>query len=358
MDDRKTKGKHYLDREAKLIMVMSKELEKRSGVKTNSLTVIQAINNGLQTMLELDNDILLLGEDIGKNGGVFRATDGLQQKFGDHRVIDTPLSEAGFVGTAVGMALNGLKPVVEIQFLGFIYPAFEQIATHVTRTRTRTLGHYHIPMVIRAPYGAGVRSPEIHSDSVEALFTHLPGIKVVCPSNAYDAKGLLIAAVEDPDPVLFLEPMRLYRGQREEVPMNAYRIELGKGKTLQAGEDVTILAWGAMLPIVEAAVEEMKQYQISCDVIDLRTLYPLDKEIIADSVQKTGRVVIVHEGHETGGVGSEIISIINDTSFLFLKAPIEKVTGFDVPVPLFALENDYLPTKERVSKAIKQVYEF
>ena len=326
--------------------------------KYNSLTLIQGVNEGLKTMLKEDKNVLLLGEDIGVNGGVFRATDGLQKEFGENRVIDTPLSEAGFVGTAVGMALNGLKPVVEIQFLGFIYPAYEQIATHVTRTRSRTMGHYSLPMVIRAPYGAGVRSPEIHSDSVEALFTHMPGIKVVCPSNAHDAKGLLIAAIEDPDPVLFLEPMRLYRGKRMDVPAEKYTVVLGKGQTLQSGEDVTVFAWGAMVPIAEQAAAEMREQGISCDVIDLRTLYPLDKDIIAESVQKTGRVVIVHEAHATGGVGSEITSIINDTSFLYLKAPIERVTGFDVPVPLFAIENDYLPTTERVKEAIKKVVEF
>lgn len=341
-------------------MVMSMEKGyKELQEKTKSLTLIQAVNDGLKTMLEADENTLLLGEDIGVNGGVFRATDGLQELFGSKRVIDTPLSEAGFVGTAVGMALNGLRPIVEIQFLGFIYPAYEQIATHVTRTRARTLGHYHLPMVIRAPYGAGVRSPEIHSDSVEALFTHLPGIKVVCPSNAYDAKGLLIAAMEDPDPVLFLEPMRLYRGERNEVPTEKYAIALGKGKQVETGEDVTVIGWGAMMPIIKKAAADMKdKHQITCDVIDLRTLYPLDKDLIAQSAQKTGRVVIVHEAHSTGGVGSEITSVINDTSFLYLRAPVERVTGFDVPVPFFSLENDYLPTPERVGAAIRKVVNF
>lgn len=341
-------------------MVMSMEKGyKELQEKTKSLTLIQAVNDGLKTMLEADENTLLLGEDIGVNGGVFRATDGLQEQFGSKRVIDTPLSEAGFVGTAVGMALNGLRPIVEIQFLGFIYPAYEQIATHVTRTRARTLGHYHLPMVIRAPYGAGVRSPEIHSDSVEALFTHLPGIKVVCPSNAYDAKGLLIAAIEDPDPVLFLEPMRLYRGERNEVPTEKYAIALGKGKQVETGEDVTVIGWGAMMPIIKKAAADMKdKHQITCDVIDLRTLYPLDKDLIAQSAQKTGRVVIVHEAHSTGGVGSEITSVINDTSFLYLRAPVERVTGFDVPVPFFSLENDYLPTPERVGAAIRKVVNF
>ncbi|MFA1820385.1 alpha-ketoacid dehydrogenase subunit beta [Virgibacillus oceani] len=340
-----------------MVLSMQKHI-KQQAEKPRSITLIQAINDGLKTMLADDETTLLLGEDIGVNGGVFRATDGLQKQFGERRVIDTPLSEAGFVGTAVGMALNGLRPVVEIQFLGFIYPAYEQIATHVTRMRSRTMGHYHLPMVIRAPYGAGVRSPEIHSDSVEALFTHLPGIKVVCPSNAYDAKGLLIAAIEDPDPVLFLEPMRLYRGERNDVPAEKYTVDLGKGVRTKEGDDVTLIAWGAMMPIVLHAADEMRKQGISCDVIDLRTLYPLDKDIIAASVQKTGRAVIVHEAHATGGVGSEITSIINDTSFLYLKAPIERVTGFDVPVPLFSLENDYLPTKKRVKAAIEKTVNF
>ncbi len=326
--------------------------------QTKSLNLIQGINQAMEQMLEKDENVLILGEDVGVNGGVFRATDGLQNKFGGKRVVDTPLSEAGFVGVAVGMAVNGLKPIVEIQFLGFIYPAYEQIVTHVTRTRARTMGHYSLPMVIRAPYGAGVRSPEIHSDSVEALFTHLPGIKVVCPSNAYDAKGLLISAIEDPDPVLFLEPMRLYRGQKVDVPTKEFAVPLGKGNCLQTGDDISIFTWGAMVPIVEKAVQDVKAEGITCDVIDLRTLYPLDKDIIASSVQKTGRAVIVHEAHATGGVSNEVASIINDTSFLYLKAPIERVTGFDVPVPLFSIENDYLPTSDRVMQAIKKAVYF
>lgn len=332
--------------------------EKKQAKEIKEMTLIQGVTDGLREKLADDSNVLLLGEDIGVNGGVFRATDGLQEEFGANHVIDTPLSEAGFVGTAVGMALNGLRPVVEIQFLGFIYPAFEQIATHVTRTRARTMGHYSVPMVIRAPYGAGVRSPEIHSDSVEAFFTHMPGIKVVVPSNAYDAKGLLISAIEDPDPVLFLEPMRLYRGERKEVPQEKYTVDIGKGALLQEGEEVSIFTWGAMVPIAEKAADEMRENGITCDVIDLRTLYPLDKEIIATSVQKTGRAIIVHEGHGTGGVGSDITSVINDTSFLYLKSPIERVTGFDVPVPLFSIENEYLPTVHRVKDAIQKVVDF
>lgn len=340
-------------------MVMSAEQTKTgTETKTNQLTLVQAVTDGLRTMLQEDENILLLGEDIGKNGGVFRATDGLQEQFGEDRVIDTPLSEAGIIGTSIGMAVNGFKPVAEMQFLGFIYPAYEQIMTHVSRIRMRTMGHFTVPMVIRAPYGAGIRAPEVHSDSVEALFTHMPGIKVVCPSSPYDAKGLMIAAIEDPDPVLFMESMRIYRANREEVPEGKYTVEIGKGKKLKDGNDVTVIAWGAMVPVAMKAAEQAEKQGITCDVIDLRTLYPIDKDIIAESVQKTGRAVIVHEAHETGGVGNDVISIINDTSFLYLKSPIERATGFDVPVPLFALEEHYLPTPQRVYKAIEKVVHF
>jgi 2-oxoisovalerate dehydrogenase E1 component beta subunit len=327
-------------------------------VQTKTLTLVQAINEAMDTMLKENEQVILLGEDIGKNGGVFRATDGLQEKYGEERVLDTPLSEAGFVGAAIGMAVNGFRPVVEIQFLGFIYPAYEQIMTHASRLRMRTMGHYTVPMVIRAPYGAGVRAPEIHCDSTEAIFTHMPGIKVVCPSNPYDAKGLLIAAIEDPDPVLFLEPMRSYRSARDEVPEGKYTVEIGKGKRIIEGEDVTLISWGAMVPVALKAAEQMKDRGIHCDVLDLRTLYPLDHELIAESVQKTGRTVIIHEAHATGGVGNDIVSIINDTSFLFQKAPVERVTGFDTPVPYFGFEDHYLPTPKRVVHAIEKVMKY
>lgn len=329
-----------------------------TAVKTKTLTLVQAINAGLDTILAEDPAVILLGEDIGQNGGVFRATEGLLAKYGEDRVMDTPLSEAGFVGAAIGMAVNGFRPVVEIQFLGFIYPAYEQIMTHASRLRMRTLGHYTVPLVIRAPYGAGVRAPEIHCDSTESLFTHMPGIKVVCPSNAYDAKGLLIAAIEDPDPVLFLEPMRSYRSAKDEVPEGKYSIEIGKGKKLIEGEDVTVIAWGAMIPVALQGAEEMKVLGISCEVLDLRTLYPLDKDLVIESVMKTGRTVIVHEAHRTGGTGSDLISLINDEAFLYQKAPAERVTGFDTPVPYFGFEDHYVPTPKRVVAAIQKVMKF
>jgi pyruvate dehydrogenase E1 component beta subunit len=326
--------------------------------QTKQMTLIQAITDGLRTMLREKDEVLVLGEDVGKNGGVFRATDGLQEEFGEQRVIDTPLSEAGIIGTSIGMAMYGMKPVAEIQFLGFIYPAYEQIMTHATRMRYRSMGAFTVPLVIRAPYGAGVRAPEIHSDSVEALFTHMPGIKVVCPSTPYDAKGLLISAIEDPDPVLFLESLRLYRSARGEVPEGKYTVEIGKGSRVKEGEDVTIIAWGAMMQVALKAAEQAEKEGISCDVIDLRTLYPIDKDLIAESVQKTGRCVIVHEAHGTGGLGNDIVSIINDTSFLYMKAPIERVTGADVHVPFWALEEHYLPTPARVKEAIDRVIHF
>ncbi|MBP2076073.1 alpha-ketoacid dehydrogenase subunit beta [Oceanobacillus polygoni] len=326
--------------------------------KTKQLTLIQAITDGMRTMLNEKEEVVVLGEDVGKNGGVFRATDGLQEEFGEKRVFDTPLSESGIIGSSIGMAINGLLPVAEIQFLGFIYPAYEQIMTHATRMRYRTKGAFTVPLVIRAPYGAGVRAPEIHSDSMEALFTHMPGIKVVCPSNPHDAKGLLISAIEDPDPVLFLEPLRLYRAVRGDVPEEKYEIEIGKGKYLREGDDATVIAWGAMVPIAMKAAEQAAEKGITCDVIDLRTLYPIDKAIIAESVQKTGRCVVVHEAPATGGLGNDIISIVNDTSFLYMKSPIERVTGADVHVPFWALEEHNIPTPARVLDAIHKVINF
>ncbi|UZJ78148.1 alpha-ketoacid dehydrogenase subunit beta [Fictibacillus sp. KU28468] len=329
-----------------------------AAVETKKLTLVQAVTDGLRTMMRESEEVIVLGEDVGRNGGVFRATDGLMDEFGEKRIIDTPLAESGIIGTSIGLAMNGFRPVAEMQFLGFIYPAFNQIMTHASRIRARTLGAFTVPMVIRAPFGAGVRAPEIHSDSVEALFTHMPGIKVVVPSNAYDAKGLLIASIEDPDPVLFLEPMRCYRSSKMDVPEGKYTVEIGKGSVLKEGEHVTVLTYGAMVDTALKAAEEAEKQGVSTEVIDLRTLYPLDKDLIAQSVQRTGRVVIVHEAPSTGGLGDTLVSLINDTSFLYMKAPVERVTGFDTPVPMFALEDHYLPDTERVTSAIHKVINF
>lgn len=326
--------------------------------RQTEMTLVQAVTDALRTKLSEDETTLVLGEDVGKNGGVFRATDGLQEEFGEDRIVDTPLSEAGIVGTSIGLAINGFKPIVEIQFLGFIYPAYEQIMTHVSRIRMRTMGRYSVPMVIRAPYGAGIRAPEIHSDSTEALFTSMPGLKVVCPATPYDAKGLLIAAIEDPDPVLFLESMRSYRSFKEVVPSESYTVEIGKARCVSEGQDVTLIAWGAMVQVAQKAATAAQERGISCEVLDLRTLYPLDRETIAASVQKTGRAVIVHEAAAMGGLGNDLVTLINDTAFLYLRAPIARVTGFDVPVPLFALEDHYIPTPERVLATIQRTVEF
>lgn len=330
----------------------------KSKTETANFTLVEAVRDAMRTVMELDETVMLLGEDIGKNGGVFRATEGLIEQFGEDRVIDTPLSESGIVGTSVGLAVNGFKPVAEMQFMGFVYPAYDQIMTHVSRLNMRTMGRFTVPMVIRTPYGAGIRAPEIHSDSAEALFTHMPGVKVVCPSNPYDAKGLLIASIEDPDPVIFMESMRSYRATRADVPLDKYTIEIGKGKRLREGDDVSIIAWGAMIPVAQQAAQQAEDRGISCDVIDLRTLYPLDEELIAESIQKTGRAVIVHEAPRMSGLGNDIVSVINDTSFLYLRAPIERVTGFDVPVPFFALEEHYLPTPKRVLESIEKAVHF
>lgn len=317
------------------------------------LTMIQAITEAMDQKMAEDSRTMLLGEDIGVNGGVFRATENLLQKYGPNRVVDTPLAESGIIGAAIGLAMNGMIPIVEIQFLAFIYPGFEQIVSHAARMRYRTRGHYNVPLVVRTPYGAGIRGPELHAESVESFFAHVPGLKVVVPSNPYDAKGLLIAAMEDPDPVIFLEPTKLYRAFKEEVPEEMYREPIGKAKVVREGNDLSIFAWGAMLRVADDAAKQIEREQgISCEVVDLRTIYPLDRDTIVSSVKKTGRAMVVHEAHKTMGVGAEIISVINDEALIYLKAPVKRVTGFDVPVPQFSIEDDYMPTPSRVMNGI------
>ncbi|SMO70784.1 alpha-ketoacid dehydrogenase subunit beta [Melghirimyces algeriensis] len=321
-------------------------------------TLIQGINDGLRTALTEDPSTLVLGEDVGKNGGVFRATEGLWEMFGDHRVIDTPLAEAGIVGAAIGMAINGLRPVAEIQFMGFIYPAFEQIVTHAARLRTRTQGQYPASLVIRAPYGGGIRAPELHSDSTESLFVHTPGLKVVVPSTPYDAKGLLLAAIQDPDPVIYLEPMKIYRSFRQDVPKGWFEVPIGKARKVQTGEDVTLITWGSMVSMAEKAAQTALDQGISCEVLDLRSLYPLDEEMIITSVKKTGRAVIIHEAPKTAGLGAELAARIHELAFLWMESPVERVTGYDVPVPMFALEDDFRPSLQRIDRAIHRVMTF
>jgi pyruvate dehydrogenase E1 component beta subunit len=307
--------------------------------------------------MERDPGVVILGEDVGRDGGVFRATEGLIKEFGENRVIDTPLSESGIVGVSIGLALYGLKPVAEIQFEGFLYPALDQIISHVGRIRNRSRGRFHVPLVIRFPYGGGIRAPEHHSDSPEAILVHTPGIKVVTPSTPYDAKGLLTSAIRDPDPVLFMEPKRIYRAIVEEVPEGDYTVPLGEAKIVREGTDVTLISWGAMIrPCTEAA--QSMEDRISVEVVDLRTLSPIDTATITKSVEKTGRAIVVHEAPRTAGLGAEITAIINENAFLSLEAPIERVTGFDVPFPQHKLENYYLPNTERIVKAIEKVANF
>jgi len=320
------------------------------------LNMVQAINLALHEEMKRDPAVLVMGEDVGMDGGVFRVTEGLLDKFGSDRVIDTPLAESGIVGSAIGMAVSGLKPVAEIQFEGFSYMIIDQLAAHASRIRYRSRGMYHCPMVIRAPYGGGVRALEHHSEAVATFFIHIPGLKVVIPSSPYDAKGLLLSAIRDPDPVIFFEPKKLYRAFREEVPDGDYTVPLGAGKILTQGEDVTVISWGAMVNVCQEALEKVKE--ISVELIDLRTLSPLDDKIIIDSVKKTGRCVVVHEEPRTLGLGAEIIARINEKAFLYLEAPVKRVTGYDVPVPLPKLEDYYLPGAEKVADAIKETAGF
>ncbi len=325
--------------------------------ETQSLTLVQAVRDGLYCEMDRDEDVVVMGEDVGENGGVFRATQGLIEEFGDQRVIDTPLAESGIVGTAVGMAAYGLRPVTEIQFMGFIYPGFDQIVSHAARLRTRSRGRFSCPMVIRAPYGGGIRAPEHHSESTEAFFAHQPGLKVVIPSTPRDTKGLLAAAIRDPDPVVFLEPKLIYRAFREDVPEGEYTVPLGEAAVRREGSDVSVFTWGAMTrPTLEAA--ENLAGEVDCEVVDLRTLSPLDEETIVESFEKTGRAVVVHEAPKTGGLAGEIIATIQEEVLLYQEAPIGRVTGFDVPFPLYALEDYYLPEAARIEDEIRETVEF
>lgn len=315
--------------------------------------MVQAINLALREEMERDDRIVLLGEDVGKDGGVFRITEGLLEMFGEERIIDTPLAESGIVGAAVGMALYGLRPVAEIQFLGFIYPAFDQIFSHAARYRSRSRGRFSCPLVIRAPYGAGIKAPELHEESCEAFFCHMPGVKVVVPSGPYVAKGLLISALRDPDPVIFLEPTRLYRMIREEVPDGDYAVPLGQARIVREGNDVTVIAWGSML---ERVVKSLEPYD--AEIVDLLTLSPFDEETVLRSVAKTGRVVIVHEAPRTCGFGAELAATIAEEAILSLRGPVLRVAGPDVPVPLAKLVEHYLPDAARIRAAVEELLRY
>lgn len=320
----------------------------------SSKTMVQSLNEALYSMMAEDEDIILLGEDIGRDGGVFRVTDGLQAKYGENRVIDTPLNELGIVGMGIGMAMYGLKPIAEIQFQDFIFPAFDQIVNQMAKIRYRTGNQFQVPMVIRTPYGGGVKGGLYHSQSGESYFVHTAGLRVVTPSNPYDAKGLLVSSVRSGDPVIFLEPKRLYRSIKMEVPDDLYQIELGKARLLKEGRSISVITYGSMVPIVENVISKNN---IDADIIDLRTLLPMDLEAILKSVKKTGRVIIVHEAPRTLGLGAEISALISERAIEYLLSPIIRVTGPDIPFP-YANEEIYIPDEKRILSAINRIINY
>jgi pyruvate dehydrogenase E1 component beta subunit len=323
----------------------------------SELTLAQSLNGALATALETDERVVLLGEDIGRTGGVFRITDGLRDKYGEDRVFDTPVAESGIVGAAFGMAIAGLRPVAELQFLGFSYPAYDQVINHVARIRNRSNQRFTAPLVIRVPFGGGIGAAEHHSESTEAIYAHIPGLKVVVPSTPSDARGLLLAAIEDPDPVLFLEPIRLYRAIKEEVPESYYTTEIGPLRVEREGEDITLVAWGAMMKETRAAATRLEESGVSVDVLDLRTLSPIDADGIVRSATKTGRVVVVHEAPRTAGMGAEVAAIVQERALYSLAAPVRRVTGWDTVFPLKRSEAHYLPTVDRIVRVAQETLE-
>ncbi len=322
------------------------------------MTMVQAINNALDIKLAEDGNVVVYGEDVGVVGGVFRVTEGLQKKYGAERVFDSPLAESAIVGTGVGMALSGLRPVVEMQFDGFSYPAFNQVISNVSRMHNRSRGRFRIPMVIRFPYGGGINAIEHHSESPEALYSHIPGLKVIAPSTPHDAKGLLISAIESDDPVIFMEPKRIYRAIKQEVSTDKFTIPIGKAKVLTEGTDVTVVAFGAMIRECQRAMVMAKEAGISVELIDLRTIYPIDRETIRVSLQKTGRLVVVAEAQRSFSVGSELIAIANEEAFLHLEAPPRRVMGFDTIIPLAQREKYFMITPERIFYEIEKTVKF
>ena len=320
--------------------------------------MVQAINDALDIKLAEDANVVVFGEDVGTEGGVFRVTEGLQQKYGEKRVFDSPLAESAIVGSAVGMAMAGLRPVVELQFCGFVYPAFNQIISHAARIHNRTRGKFKTPMVIRFPYGGGINALEHHSESMEALYGHIPGIKVVVPSTPHDAKGMLISAIESDDTVIFMEPKRIYRAIKQEVADDKFSIPIGKAKVLTEGTDITVVAYGAMIREVQKAMVMAKQANISIELIDLRTIYPIDKETIIKSVQKTGRLAVVTEEPKTFGLAAELSSIASEEAFLYLEAPPKRIAAFDTIVPLPRGEHFYMQTPEKIFYELERVMKF
>ncbi|MBN1786740.1 MAG: alpha-ketoacid dehydrogenase subunit beta [Candidatus Methanofastidiosa archaeon] len=318
------------------------------------MNMAEALNSALDVEMGRDEDVLIFGEDVGLNGGVFRITKGLQDKYGAKRVFDTPLAESSIVGFAIGLALYGFRPIAEIQFMGFLWPAIDQLSSHASRLRNRTMSRYNVPMVVRFPYGGGVRALEHHAESFESVLAHIPGLKVVIPSNPSDAKGLLSSAIRDDDPVVFMEPKRLYRGEKAEVKEGEFTVEIGKANVIREGDDITLLGWGAMVPKISKAAELMGEKGISAEVIDVRSISPYDYKTVHGSVEKTGRAVIVQEAPRSCGFASEIIARINDTEIMHLKAPVKRVTGFDVPFPFFKMEEWAIPDIDRIVRASRE----
>lgn len=322
------------------------------------MNIVNAINNALDIKLKEDKNVIVYGQDVGVEGGVFRVTEGLQQKHGKDRVFDSPLAESGIAGTAVGMAANGLRPVIEFQFSGFVFPGFNQILSHVARFRNRSRGRYNMPIVMRMPYGGGINALEHHSESMEALFGHIPGLKVVIPSNPHDAKGLLIAAMEGNDPVVYMEPKRIYRAIKQEVPEDKFTIPIGKARVAQEGTDVTLVSYGAMLRECQKGIALAKKKGISVELIDLRTIYPIDRDTLAESVKKTGRIITAIEAPQSFSVASEITQIITEEAFLHLEAPPKRLAGFDTIVPLPKGEHHYMLTPDKILKAIEETVNY
>src|SRR5690349_19714537 len=319
--------------------------------------MVEAINDAFHVELARDDSVLVMGEDVGRAGGVFRATAGLRERFGADRCVDTPLAEAGILGTAVGLCMAGLRPVTEMQYDAFSYPCLDQLITHVGRYRWRTGGGMEFPLVIRMPYGGGVRAPELHDDSPEAYYVHTPGVKVAIPSNPADAKGLLASAIRDPDPVVVLEPKLIYRSERTDVPEGEHVVPLGKARLAREGDDLTLVAYGAMVPLCER-VADVFAGEASVEVLDIRSLKPLDEDALLASAAKTGRVVIVQEAPRTAGFGAELAAILAEKAILDLRGPVLRVTGFDVPYPYWKIEDAYMPSVERVSSAVRRLLEF
>ncbi len=319
------------------------------------MNMAKAINLALHEAMELDERVIVMGEDVGRDDGVFRITEGLVAKFGEKRVLDTPLAESGIIGTAIGIAIYGLKPVCEIQFAGFDYYGYQQMESHAARFRNRTRGRITVPLVMRAPYGGGIRAPEHHSESKEAIYAHTPGLKLIIPSGPRNARALLLSAIADPNPVIYYEPKAIYRLFKEEVPSERETLPLGQAQVIRQGKDITLISYGASLQAVIGAAERLEEESIDCEIIDLLTLSPLDTDTIITSVKKTGRAVIIHEGPRTCGMAGEIIAQINDHALLYLEGPVKRVTGYDVPFPYFSKEQYYLPDPDKVVMACYSV---